>query len=93
MKQIEQALKTMGLSWADVWALSLDRRAGTLVVVTADGRKVSGRLNDERRTTSDERRTTSDERRTTNDERRTTNDERRTTNDERPTDHFFIRNS
>ena len=38
MKQLEQALKEMGLSWADVWALSLDRRAGTLVVVTADGR-------------------------------------------------------
>ena len=53
MKQLEQALKEMGLSWADVWALSLDRRAGTLVVVTADGRKLSGRLN-ERRTTNDE---------------------------------------
>ena len=79
MRELQAALREMGLSWADVWALSLDRRAGTLVVVTADGRKVSGRLNDERRTTSDERRTTSDE--------------RRTTSDERPTDHFFIRNS
>ena len=59
MKQLEQALKEMGLSWADVWALSLDRRAGTFVVVVADGRKISGRLNDatpvaQRRTTSDE---------------------------------------
>jgi len=54
MKQLEQALKEMGLSWADVWALSLDRRAGTLVVVTADGPQLSGRQNAPR-TPHDER--------------------------------------
>ena len=56
MRELQAALRAMGLSWNDVWALSLDRRAGTLVVVTADGRKVSGGLNDatpvaQRRTT------------------------------------------
>jgi len=44
MRELQAALREMGLSWADVWALSLDRRAGTLVVVAADGRKLSGRL-------------------------------------------------
>lgn len=44
MRELQAALNEMGLSWGDVWALSLDRRAGTLVVVAADGRKVSGRL-------------------------------------------------
>ncbi len=58
MRELQAALNEMGLSWADVWALSLDRRAGTLVVVTADGRKVSGRLAG--RTTDDGRRTTDD---------------------------------
>ncbi len=53
MRELQTALREMGLSWVDVWALSLDRRAGTLVVVTTDGRKLSGRLN-ERRTTNDE---------------------------------------
>ncbi|HRO91311.1 MAG TPA: hypothetical protein PK205_15550 [Promineifilum sp.] len=53
MRELQAALREMGLSWADVWALSLDRRAGTLTVVTADGRKLNGRLN-ERRMTNDE---------------------------------------
>jgi len=44
MRELERALAELGLAWADVWALSLDRRAGTLVVVAADGRKLSGRL-------------------------------------------------
>ena len=57
MRELQAALREMGLSWADVWALSLDRRAGTLTVVTADGRKLNGRLN-ERRMTNDERRMT-----------------------------------
>ncbi|RIK14182.1 MAG: hypothetical protein DCC51_15985 [Anaerolineae bacterium] len=44
MHELEKALSEIGLSWDDVWALSLDRRAGTLVVVAADGRKLVGRL-------------------------------------------------
>ena len=44
MKQLEQALKAMGLAWRDVWVMTVDRRAGTLVVVAADGRKFRARL-------------------------------------------------
>lgn len=46
MEQLEKALSEIGLSWDDVWALSLDRRAGTLVAIAADGRKLAGRLSD-----------------------------------------------
>ena len=61
MRELQAALRAMGLSWNDVWALSLDRRAGTLVVVTADGRKVSGRMAaDGRRPTTDHRPPTTD---------------------------------
>ena len=44
MIQLEQALKAMGLAWRDVWVLTVDRRAGTLVVVAADGRKFRAKL-------------------------------------------------
>lgn len=39
MDELQIALAELGLSWAEVWALRADRRAGTLVVVAADGRK------------------------------------------------------
>ena len=38
MDELQIALAGLGLSWAEVWALRADRRAGTLVVVAADGR-------------------------------------------------------
>ena len=40
MDDLQQALAALGLSWGDVWRLVADRRAGTLVVVAGDGRKL-----------------------------------------------------
>ena len=39
MDELQRALAELGLSWAEVWVLRADRRAGTLVIVAADGRK------------------------------------------------------
>ncbi len=44
MRELQKALAALGLSWADVWRLTVDRRAGTMVVVAIDGRKYSGPL-------------------------------------------------
>ena len=44
MDDLQQALAALGLSWGDVWRLVADRRAGTLVVVAGDGRKLVGEL-------------------------------------------------
>lgn len=44
MDELQIALAGLGLSWAEVWALRADRRAGTLVVVAADGRKFATTL-------------------------------------------------
>lgn len=44
MDELQIALAGLGLSWAEVWALRADRRAGTLVVVAADGRKFTATL-------------------------------------------------
>jgi hypothetical protein len=44
MRELQEALASVGLSWRDVWVLTVDRRAGTLVVVAADGRKFRVRL-------------------------------------------------
>jgi len=38
-KEVQRILSALGLAWADVWRLTIDRRAGTVVVVAADGRK------------------------------------------------------
>ncbi len=44
MDDLQQALAALGLSWGDVWRLVADRRAGTLVVVAGDGRKLVGEM-------------------------------------------------
>lgn len=44
MRELQKALAEMGLAWADVWVLSVDRRAGRVVVVATDGRKYTGVL-------------------------------------------------
>ncbi|MBP6786279.1 MAG: hypothetical protein KA170_01720 [Candidatus Promineofilum sp.] len=44
MDELQRAVSGLGLSWAQVWVLRLDRRAGTLVVVAADGRKFTTTL-------------------------------------------------
>ena len=47
MDELQIALAELGLSWAEVWELRADRRAGTLVVVAADGRKFATTLETE----------------------------------------------
>ena len=47
MHELQEALARLGLSWADVWRLTADRRAGTLVVVASDGRKFTAALETE----------------------------------------------
>lgn len=39
MRELQEALASLGLSWREVWVLTIDRRAGTLVVVATTGQK------------------------------------------------------
>lgn len=52
MRELQKSLAELGLTWADVWRMTVDRRAGTLVVVARDGRKYSGALGGTQATTS-----------------------------------------
>ena len=40
LQELAQALASLGLAWAEVWRMTADRQAGTLAVVTSDGRKL-----------------------------------------------------
>jgi hypothetical protein len=44
VERLAQALIDWGLEWDDVWRLALDRRAETVTVITADGRKLTAAL-------------------------------------------------
>ena len=44
MDELQRALAALGLTWADVWRLTADRRAGNVVVVALDGRKLVGEM-------------------------------------------------
>jgi hypothetical protein len=44
MNELQDTLAKMGLAWDEVWRLTADRRAGTLVVVARDGRKFTASL-------------------------------------------------
>ncbi len=46
-KQIQGVLAGLGLGWSDVWRLTIDRRAKTVVVVATDGRKFTAKLGGE----------------------------------------------
>ncbi len=43
-KQLQRVLAGLGLGWDDVWRLTIDRRAKTVVVVATDGRKFTAKL-------------------------------------------------
>jgi hypothetical protein len=44
MNELQDALAGLGMTWNEVWRLTADRRAGTLVVVALDGRKFTAPL-------------------------------------------------
>ena len=43
-KELQRVLAGLGLAWGDVWRLTIDRRARTVVVVALDGRKFTAQL-------------------------------------------------
>lgn len=60
MDDLQQALAALGLTWGEVWRLTADRRAGTLVVVALDGRKWVGEMTGRRPPSEDDGRKTAD---------------------------------